>query len=55
MELAIQRAAARGASVLRIASDPHAEGFYRRFGARLVGYVESLPAGRRLPRLELEL
>ncbi|HUH01045.1 MAG TPA: GNAT family N-acetyltransferase [Kofleriaceae bacterium] len=55
MALAIQRAAARGASVLRIASDPHAEGFYRRLGARLVGYVESLPAGRRLPRLELEL
>jgi hypothetical protein len=38
-----------------IASDPHAEGFYRRLGARRVRWVASKPAGRRLPRLALDL
>jgi GNAT superfamily N-acetyltransferase len=55
MGIAIERATTRGAQVLRIASDPHAEGFYRSLGATLVGHIESLPAGRRLPRLELDL
>jgi len=40
---------------VRIASDPHAEGFYCRMGARRVGSVASTPAGRRLPLLELRL
>src|SRR5262249_32953769 len=31
---------------LDIASDPHAEGFYRRMGARRVGEVPSTPNGR---------
>lgn len=55
MDLAAAQAVARGAHVLRIVSDPNAEGFYLALGARLVGYSESLPAGRRLPRLELDL
>ena len=42
---------AMGATRLRIASDPHAEGFYRRMGARRVGRVPSTPAGRYLPLL----
>ncbi len=42
---------AAGARELRIASDPHAEGFYLRMGARRIGDVPSTPAGRRLPLL----
>jgi GNAT superfamily N-acetyltransferase len=34
---AAEYAGARGARVLEIESDPHAEGFYRRLGARRVG------------------
>lgn len=52
---AIRRELARGTRRLRIAADPNAEGFYRRLGARLVGAVPSMPAGRTLPLLELEL
>jgi len=46
---------AAGGTTLRIASDPHAEGFYRRMGARRVGEVASKPEGRTLPLLVLEL
>ena len=45
---------AMGAVRLRIASDPHAEGFYRRMGARRVGRVPSRPAGRYLPLLVVD-
>jgi GNAT superfamily N-acetyltransferase len=55
MNLATAQAASRGAHVLRVVSDPNAEGFYLALGARRVGYSESLPAGRRLPCLELDL
>jgi GNAT superfamily N-acetyltransferase len=44
-----------GATELRVASDPHAEGFYLRMGARRVGEVASRPPGRRLPLLVLRL
>jgi GNAT superfamily N-acetyltransferase len=44
-----------GAGSLVIESDPHAEGFYRRIGAALVGSVASKPPGRRLPKLVLPL
>jgi GNAT superfamily N-acetyltransferase len=44
--------AAQG-TTLRIASDPHAEEFYRRLGATRVGEVASSPAGRKLPLLEV--
>jgi GNAT superfamily N-acetyltransferase len=47
------RLAARGATSLRIASDPHAVGFYEQLGAQVVGVVDSLPTGRRLPLLTL--
>jgi GNAT superfamily N-acetyltransferase len=36
---------------LTVASDPHAEGFYRRMGARKVGRVPARPRGRTLPLL----
>jgi GNAT superfamily N-acetyltransferase len=49
-----QLQAMRAAS-LRIASDPNAEGFYRRMGARRVGRVPSRPAGRYLPVLAFRL
>jgi GNAT superfamily N-acetyltransferase len=44
-----------GANRLRIASDPHAEGFYRKMGARRAGDVPSTPEGRRLPLLVFDL
>ena len=46
---------AAGATALRIASDPHAETFYLRMGARRIGDVPSTPEGRRLPLLEIAL
>jgi GNAT superfamily N-acetyltransferase len=42
-------------SRLMIASDPNAEGFYSRLGARPVGRVPSRPAGRYLPLLVVRL
>lgn len=42
-----------GVTRLEIASDPNAEGFYRRLGARRVGSVASTPPGRELPLLVL--
>jgi GNAT superfamily N-acetyltransferase len=54
-EHALHAARLRGGTVLRIASDPNAEGFYRRMGARRVGEVPSTPAGRVLPLLEIDL
>jgi predicted N-acetyltransferase YhbS len=44
-----------GVARLTIASDPHAEGFYRKLGARRVGSVASTPRGRRLPLLTLRV
>ncbi|NBC17817.1 MAG: GNAT family N-acetyltransferase [Bacteroidetes bacterium] len=49
------QARAHGARQLRIASDPHAEGFYRAMGARRIGTVPSVPAGRTLPLLVLDV
>lgn len=46
---------ADGARECRIASDPYAEGFYLRMGARLVGEWPSTPRGRTLPLLVLEV
>ena len=44
-----------GGATLRIASDPNAEGFYRRMGARRVGDVAAAPAGRMLPLFMFDL
>ena len=46
---------ADGARVLRIASDPYAEGFYLRMGAQRVGEWPSTPRGRTLPLFVLEV
>lgn len=46
---------AEGTRVLRIASDPYAEGFYLAMGARRVGEVASTPRGRTLPLLMIEV
>jgi ribosomal protein S18 acetylase RimI-like enzyme len=55
--LAAAVSAARAAGVRRvtIVSDPNAVGFYERSGARVVGWKESSPPGRMLPRLDLAL
>jgi GNAT superfamily N-acetyltransferase len=50
-----RRLRARGVRRLRIASDPHAQGFYLRLGARRVGEVLSTPAPRRLPLLRYSI
>lgn len=49
------RLAILGVTIMRIASDPHAVGFYEQLGAQVVGEVESVPAGRRLPLLVLSV
>ena len=40
-----------GGASLAIASDPNAEGFYARMGARRIGVVAATPPGRELPLL----
>jgi GNAT superfamily N-acetyltransferase len=52
---ALETAHALGGRTLTIASDPNAEGFYRRMGARRVGSAPSKPAGRELPLLVVDL
>lgn len=52
---ALEVARVHGARELRIASDPHAEGFYLHMGAVLVGTVPSTPEGRTLPLLVVRL
>ena len=52
---ALDQAATRGIRSLRIASDPNAEGFYVRRGARRIGTVPSTPEGRHLPLLEVAI
>ena len=52
---AMECARQNGAAALRIVSDPYAEGFYVRYGARRVGVVPSRPEGRELPLLRLPL
>lgn len=49
-------ARAAGATRMRVAADPGAEGFYRRMGMVRVGTIPSgsIP-GRELPRLEIDL
>jgi GNAT superfamily N-acetyltransferase len=54
-EHAVATLRADGARVLRIASDPYAEGFYLRMGARRVGEWPSTPGGRTLPLLALDV
>lgn len=52
-EHAVRTIRSMGGSVLNIASDPHAEGFYLRMGAIRVGEVPSRPEWRTLPSLTL--
>ena len=56
-EDAVRRAAALGAEVVGIESDPNAEGFYRRMGARRVGEISYPIDGQRrmLPLLVVEV
>ena len=53
---AVATARARGCRELRVQSDPHAEGFYRRMGATRIGTKgSSVIPGRALPLLRLAL
>jgi GNAT superfamily N-acetyltransferase len=52
-EDAIVAARTAGATGVEIASDPNAEAFYLRMGARRIGEVDSTPPGRRLPLLRI--
>jgi len=42
-------------TTLRIESDPNAQGFYEKFGAKHIGEVQSIPSHRRLPLLMIEI
>lgn len=55
LEALIAELRSNGADSLRIVSDPHAEGFYTRMGAHRTGFVDSVPKGRVLPELLLDL
>jgi GNAT superfamily N-acetyltransferase len=52
---AVATARAHGGTLLRIASDPHAEGFYQRLGAERVGAEPSALPDRSLPLLVVAL
>jgi GNAT superfamily N-acetyltransferase len=52
---AAEMARAQGAGSLIIVSDPNAESFYLHLGARRIGEVDSVPEGRKLPRLVFDL
>jgi GNAT superfamily N-acetyltransferase len=52
---AVRTVRSAGGTILRVASDPNAEGFYRRMGARRVGDIPARPLGRTLPLLVVEL
>ncbi len=54
---AVRRAASKDAEILSIESDPNAEGFYRRMGARRVGEISYPIDGQRrtLPLLIVEV
>ena len=51
-----RRAEERGANVLELSADPHAEGFYARMGAQRIGEVRADMDGERrvLPRMRIE-
>lgn len=55
MEHIIASLRAAGARSVTIAADPNAEAFYLRMGARRIGEIPTLPEGRRLPLLRLEI
>lgn len=56
LDHAVRTAVHRGATEIRIESDPNAERFYRKWGAQQLGTVPSGSiAGRELPLLRLEL
>ena len=52
---AVELARHSGAESLTIVSDPHAEDFYTHLGARRIGEVDSVPEGRKLPKLIVNL
>ena|SRR5690625_723970 len=52
---AISQVSNRGGNVLKVCSDPNAEEFYLKKGAKKIGTVPSKPAGRTLPLLELTI
>jgi len=44
-----------GMREITIVSDPHALGFYEKMGAIKIGETDSVPAGRKLPKLKYSL
>ena len=52
---AVDFVAESGGKTLRVVSDPNAESFYVKMGARRIGYVSSKPEGRQLPLLEVTI
>jgi GNAT superfamily N-acetyltransferase len=52
---AVEMAATLGFQKIKIESDPYAEAFYQAMGARRIGDISSLQAGRTLPLMEFLL
>lgn len=55
LETLIKHAKQQQLQKIIIVSDPHARGFYEKYGAVLVGNKDSKPKGRLLPVLEINL
>ena len=55
LEHAVATLRGEGSRTLKIESDPYAESFYIKHGARRVGEIPSTPAGRTLPVLVLDV
>ena len=55
LEHGLRYCRAAGVRHVRVVSDPNAEGFYVGMGAVRRGWVDSSPAPRRLPLLEISL
>lgn len=55
LEAALGHCRERGVAVLRLLSDPHAQGFYAHLGAVLIGFERGSPTGRLLPLMHFNV
>ncbi len=53
IEAALSHCRSEGVAVLRLLSDPNAQGFYEAMGAELIGYERGSRKGRLLPLMHL--
>ena len=54
VEAALAHCRSEQVTTLRLLSDPHAQGFYQKLGARLIGHERDTPEGRLLPLMHFD-